>query len=952
MRALLLPLAALLTAAPALAQSLATVTGRVLDAEATPLPAATVLATRLDADSLQTGVSTDVEGRFSLTLAPGSYRLRLSFVGYQTDVREVAVGTEPVALGDVVLAIGELGEVEVDAVRQRVEVRGDTTVFNADAYAVNPDANVEDLIGKMPGVVVQDGEVQAQGQTVRRVLVDGEEFFGSDPTAALRNLPADVVQEIQVFDRQSEQSRFTGFDDGNAEVTINVVTRPDRRNGQFGRLFAGGGGNTADARYSTGAAVHAFDGTRRISVIGIANNVNEQNFAAEDLVGVLDSGGGSGGRRRRGGGGGRRGGGGPGGADAGTYLVAEQPGVTTTTALGLNVTDRLGERLRVQGSYFLNRTGNLTDAFGSRDYTVGEGLLYTEANDAESANWNHRLSGRIEATLSDATQLTLSPRLSLQTNDAASLLTGRSVVESALTGLTQNAYASSAGGYTSSLDLSLRHRLGAAGRTISLGLRGGLDGRSSDVDQDVLTLAYGGDDLADTTSAYQRQIGSGDRSRSLSASVRYTEPLGERAQLQLRYDPSLSTSADDADAFRLDPTTGLYTVVDSTFTSDADQRVMTQRGGLDVTYRTERLRLAAGLDAEVERLDYEQSGGRAFAVDRTTTSLLPSASARVELTDDTDLDLRYRSRTRTPGVTQLRDVVDDTNALLVTAGNPDLETAREHTLDLRFRSTQPTAGSVLFGSLQLAVTDDYVGQAVVVAEGAPVAVRGVTLDPGAQLTYPVNLDGYLRARAFGTVGRPVSFLKSNANATFGATYTRQPSLYNDVLNRADALALDGRLFLGTSFSERFDGSLSYGLSWTGVSNSTRTSADDTYLRHRAQASLTWLPSGGLTLSSDLNLSAYTGLDAGTVPTTAVWNAGVGYKFLAGDLAEVRLSVNDILNRNATIGQQVTDTYIETTQSQALGRYVMLGVSYQLRAFGAAGRVPDPEAGGRRGRGDE
>lgn len=937
----LLTLLLALLALPAFAQT--PVSGRVLDAaDDSSLPSATVLATRLSADSLQRGVAADLDGRFTLNLPAGPYRLVISFAGYQPDIRTLEVGTEPIALGDIRLQTVLLDEVQVGAVRQRVEVRGDTTAFNAEAFQVNPDASVEDLVAKLPGVVVQDGEVQAQGQTVQRVLVDGEEFFGSDPSAALRNLPAEIVKEIQVYERQSDQSEFTGFDDGNGEITINVVTRADRRAGQFGRLFGGLGGAMDPAgnvaRYSTGGAVHAFDGTRRISVIGIANNINEQNFAAEDLAGVLEGGGG--GRGRRGG----RGGGG----DAGTYLVGEQPGVTNTSALGINYTDRIGDGVRVQGSYFLNRTGNLKDAFTSRDYVIGEALTYAETDAAETTNWNHRFSGQLRADLSESTQFTLRPRLSLQTGSTESLLTGRSTLADALAGLTSTDYAASRTAYTSSADLFLRHRLPTRGRTLSLGLNVGLNGDNSDTDQDVLTLAYTGTG-ADTTDAFQRQIASDGTDRSVRARLTYTEPLGEGAQLQVNYSPGISTADGDQQAFRLDPATGLYTVVDSTFTSLSDQRVVTQRGGVDVRYNTERLRLSAGLDGEYQSLTYDQGGPLPFAVDRTTTSFLPSLSARYEITEEADLDLRYRSSTRTPGVTQLRSIVDDSNPLLVTTGNPDLETAREHRVDLRLRATQPQAGSVLFGSVQLQATQDYIGSAVTVAGNQPVVVDGITLSPGAQLTRPVNLDGYLRARAFGTVGRPISFLKSNANATLGATYTRTPSLYNGVENRADALALDGRLFVGTSFSERFDASLSYGASWTGVTNSARTSSDDTYVRHRGTAELTWLPWTDLVLSSDFSINAYTGLDTGIAPTTAVWNASGGYKFLPSNLAEVRLSMNDLLNQNTGLVQTVTDTYVETARSQALGRYAMLSLSYKLRSFGSGGSIP--EAGeGRRGQG--
>ena len=945
MRLSILALVAAL-AAPAFAQT--PVTGRVVDGTTgEALPVATALAVRLDPDSTRVGVAADAEGRFELLLAPGPWRLRVSFVGYAADVREIAVEAGPLDLGDVGLQPAELGEIEVDALRQRVEVRGDTTAYDAAAYAVNPDASVEDLVSKLPGVTVQDGEVQAQGERVRRVLVDGEEFFGSDPSAALRNLPAEVVQEIQVYERASDQAEFTGVDDGEAELTINVVTRPDRRRGQFGRLFASGGGGTGEtapteARYSAGGAVHAFQGTRRISVIGLANNVNDQNFSAEDLLGVLDSGGGGRGRGR-GGRGGRRG-----GAGAGTYLVGEQPGVTTTQALGVNYTDRFGDRVRVQGSAFLNRAGTRADAFTTRDYVVGDALSYAEGDDTDRSNSNLRFSGRVEADLSDATQLTVRPRLSVQTYDAASLLTGQTFLDGALTGLTRNGSDAQSTAATGALDVLLRRRFETRGRSLSLGLGAQLDGQGRETDQDVLTLAYGAE--TDTTSAYQRQIDTGARGRELSASLRYTEPLAERLQLQLDYSPSVAVSSGDSEAFRLDPATGLFTVVDSSFTSVSDQRVVTHRGGADLSYRTERLRLRAGLEAEVEQLTYDQGGPRPFSVDRTTPSLLPSANARYEITDDTDLDLRYRARTQTPSVNQLRDIVDDTNALLVTAGNPDLATAREHTVDLRLRASRPEAGSVLFGSVQLATTADYVGQSVTVAGPRGLVVDGVALAPGAQLTTPVNLDGYTRVRAFGTLGRPISLLKSNANVTLGATYTRTPSLYNDLLNRADALALTGRAFLGTSASTRFDASLSYGVSWTGVQNTSRVSADDTYLRHRGEARLTWLPTGGITVTSTFDLTAYTGLDVGTVPTTAVWNAGLGYKFLADDLAEVRLSVNDLLGQNTGVTQTLADTYVETSQAQALGRTVMLGVSYRLRVFGASGQIPDPDSE-RGGRGD-
>jgi hypothetical protein len=941
--------AALTTAAAAQTPEARAVTGTVVDGEDGPtVPGVTVIATRLAADSLRAGTVTDTAGVFRLALAPGRYRLVVSFVSYTPVRRTVDVGERPVALGSIVLVPDPLalGEAVVEAAQDRVTLRGDTTVYNAAAYQVAADASAEDLIGKLPGVVVEDGAVTAQGEPVQRVLVDGEEFFGDDPAAALRNLPAEVIQEIEVFDRQSDQARFTGFDDGQAQRTINVVTRPDRRNGQFGRVFGGYG---PDNRYLTGAAVHVFAGARRISIIGLANNVNQQNFGSEDLLGVLGAGGGGrggpGGGRSRGGRGGDGDGGpggGRGGSDAGSYLIGEQAGVNATTALGVNYVDRWGTGVRVNGSYFFNRSANDTDARLDREYFLDAtaNQLYSETSAAESGNANHRLSARVEATLSEATQLTFTPRLSVQTNTAASALAALSALAGG-SPLSQStaAYASDNAGFTSSASLLLRHRFAGSGRSVSATLTASADGRDGDTDQDVATLFYDAAG-ADSTDAYRRQLASDGRGRQVSANVAYTEPLGERGQLQISYAPTVSRNETGQDALRFDAATGAFSTVDSTFTGLSEQDVVSQRAGLSYRYRREGLNATVGLDVQNETLSYTQDGPRAFAVDRSTLSFLPSARLRLDLSETSTLDLTARTQTRAPSVTQLRDVVDDTNPLLVTAGNPDLRTATQAGLDARFRSTTAGGTRVLVASANVTQTRGFIGTSTRVAGADSAVVGGVALSPGAQLTVPANLDGYWNARTSVTYGRPVGLLRSNASATAGAAYTRTPGLVGGAATRSDAVGLDGRLSLASNVSDRLDFTLSYGLSYTTVSTTSALGGSDDYLRHRAGARLDWRPAGGLVLASDLALSAYSGLSASVRPTTALWNVGVGYKFLRDDLAEVRLTVHDVLGQNADVGRVATGLYVEDRQTEALGRYVMLNLSYRLRAFG-------PGAGGSR-----
>jgi len=910
---LLSALIAALLVAPAVAAQSALV-GRVLDdATGEPLPGANVFAVRLAADSAQTGAAADLDGAFRLTLAPGPWRLRVSFVGYATDVREVVARGAAVDLGAIRLAPATLGEVAVGAVRERVTLRGDTTAFNADAFPVRPDASAEDIVARLPGVVVQDGQVQAQGETVRRVLVDGEEFFG-DPATALRNLPADVVREIQVFDQPGEQARFTGFDDGSAETTINIVTRSGLPTTPVGRVYGGGG---TDSRYAAGLTAHRFDGAQRLSVIAQANNINQQNFAAEDLAGVVAEGGGGRGGR----GGGRGGPGGGRGGDAGTYLVGEQGGLARTAAAGLNYADRWGDprgrNLRLSGSYFASRIATDTDARLDRAYALADGLDYTESAVRDAVTVNHRFSGRAEAALSGRTQLVLTPRLSLQLADATGASTALSRLGSgAVVGQTALDEATDRSGLAASAELVLRHRLARPGRTVSLRLSADASSRASDADQRL--SAFG----PDTTDVEQRRTDGASASRSYAAELTATESLSERLQLQLEVEPSLTTATSDQDATLVDAAGAA--VPDPLRTTASEQRVGALQSGAQLRWTGERLRASAGLDLRHERLAFDQGGALAFDVDRATTALLPSASLRYSLSERTRVDVRYRASTRPPSVSDLRAVPDDANPLLVTVGNPDLRTAREQRLDVRLRATAPTAGAVAFGGLQLSTTRDYVARAVTIAGADTLVVDGVALAPGAQLSRAVNLDGYRRARLFGSVGRPIAPLRLNANVTGGVTHTRTPTLTDGAEGFASSLTADARVFASTSASPRLDASLGYGMSWTRQT-SPRLAAPEVSARHHATAAVTWTPPGGAVLASDLTLTAYAG--GARVPTAALWNVSAGYR--VADRAELRLGVYDLLEQGAAVRQSITETYVETLETQALGRHALLTLSYRL-----------------------
>ena len=304
-----------------------TIKGKLVDlVDSRPLAGATLtLSSAKDSLKSKFAVS-DSSGVFRFdNLDFDTYYVQVAFIGYEK-YRQLATindSTPSLDLGTIFVpkTSTTMTGITVTAKTPPAQQKGDTIQYNASQFKVNPDATVEDLVKKAPGITVdRDGTVTAQGEQVRKVTIDGRDFFGDDASAALRNLPAEIVDKIQVFDRLTDQAQFTGVDDGNAQKAINIVTKSGMQNGQFGRVYAGYG---TDDRYNAGGNMSFFKKDRRISIVGLTNNVNQQNFGSQDLLGLTSSGGRGGGRGGVGGG-------------CGGFTIGPQSGISRTTALGIN----------------------------------------------------------------------------------------------------------------------------------------------------------------------------------------------------------------------------------------------------------------------------------------------------------------------------------------------------------------------------------------------------------------------------------------------------------------------------------------------------------------------------------------------------------------------------------------------------------------------------------------
>lgn len=800
------------------------------------LISATVQLVASDGKSSYT--STDLNGNFQFKkLQPGTYTLQVTYVGYKSYKAKqmLSEGQQKRVKIEMTEDAQLLGEVSVQGRATRAEQQGDSLLYNAEAFQVMMGSSAEDLLAKMPGIVVEGGTIQAQGEQVQKVLVDGKEFFDGDVNLAIKNLPSDVIASIEVFDKKSEQAEFTGFDDGEEVKTINIVTKGGFRQGTFGEVSGGYG---TDDRYKVNGNLNFFNDDRRISVLGMSNNVNQQNFSQEDLAGVMAAGNSGRGRGGRGGGGGGRSGA-PGGSSASNFMVGSLGGVTSANGLGLNYVDQWGEKWKITGSYFFNQSDNLTQQQTDREYfeSVLPGMTYSEYQENSMKNWNHRFNMKLDYQMTERTSLQFRPTLSFQNNDSYGLLQGQNLVNGTTDSETETTSMGKSNAYNIGADLMLRHRFLKEGRTLSLMLSGKMSNTDGDTYTDYLNTLYGLE-LSPLTDDYSQWKQTLNRQYTLRSNLSYTEKLTDNLQLQLGYKMSYTDSENEKKTYDRSAVTDLYDQLDESLSNEYQSGYLTQAGNVGLRYRAGKLSAMLGVDAQWANLKGDLVYPQPDGLSHKYFSVLPSFTLRYLLDRTNSFQLRYRSRSSSPSVTDLQNVIDNSNPLFLSTGNPNLDQQVSHTANLRYLRTTKS-GHTFIAMVGATIQQDYVADSTFVAKEDIVLSPTVTLNKGSQFTRPVNLDGYYSLQSMVTYGFPVDFIRSNINFSLSANYANVPTIFDGVESRTRELNLIPKLIIGSNISKNLDFTASYSAGINKVFSSLDSAAGSDYVTHTAAAKLGW-----------------------------------------------------------------------------------------------------------------
>lgn len=890
----------------AFAQKTVSIKGIVTDSSGAPMLGASV---KLLAGKDSTGVVTERDGSFTIRrsgiFAP-SVKLEVTNIGFAPFSKSFAVTEGTINAGKIQLAAEPslLGEVIVTSVNP-ITIKEDTVEYKASAYQVREGAPVEDVIKKLPGVTVgSDGAIQAQGKPVARVRVNGKDFFGGDVQTATKNLPAEIIDNIQIIDDYGDQANLTGIKSGEPEKIININIRKDKNKGTFGSATVAAG---TDDRYAGSLVANVFNGERQISFIGSINNTNANTFN-------FNGGGRGGGARGANFGGAERGGGGN--------------GISLTRSAGLNFRDAWGKKVSVYGSYsFSSRSSDNISTSQTQDFNPMNIRFTERSSNSHSSNYNHRLTFNMEYKIDSMNYLKISPFVSTSSSSSESM-SNSSISQKGYYTLNDSRSANSATAPNAGTDLTYNHKFPKKGR--NLNFSGTFNYSYRDALQNVRNDYTNADStffpivVADTIQ--QQHIDITNRNLRTTARVSYTEPLGNqngshRTVLELNYEWNRSATENQRSVNDVDPFSGEQTI-NPIQSNHFDYQFVTNRIGLSLKGNSTKYNYVVGLISQPTSLS-GQSIGKNINTDFRNMNWIPSARFVYNFARSHSLTLTYGGQSREPDFMQLQPVVDSSNLNNIVVGNPDLRAELTRRLSLQYNKFDNKSGRSLFSNLSFDQTDNKI-------------VNSRVNNPsgtGRTVSY-LNTNGFYQVNGNGSYTQPFFNRKFTATVSFNASYSNNISYTDNQRNRGSNWNIRPGTNLRVDISDVMDAG------FTADYTIYRTTTKYTEYTNTTKAKTLNLGVNGknyffkdLTLGYDLSKVINYNFSSNVNANPLILNVYAEYRFLKNKLATVRLQGFDLFNENTGISRTISETMIIDSRNNRLARYFLVSFNYRLQKFG-------------------
>ena len=862
---------------------------------------------------------TAVDGSFKIDNIPaGDYILLVTYPKYadyvdlftmenqeNVDMKKIYITPKATLLDEIVIQ------------QAAIRIKGDTTEYTADSFKVRENANVEELLQNLPGITVdKDGKITAQGKQIQKVLVDGDEFFSDDPTIATKNLRADAIDKVQVFDKKSDQAVFSGIDDGEVTKTINLKLKDNAKKGYFGKLSAGG----LDQYYNATAMINAFKAKRKFSAFAVASSTDQTglNFGDANNLGF-----GGGGMMVSGGGAsfviGGSGDEGSGGLGAGNF---GGQGLPESVKAGVLFSDKWkNDKYNSGGNYLFNKL-----ALRSADNTYSQNILpdsvYYQRNNTStySDQIQHSLDGRMEIQLDSSSSLKITAGGFAGTNDSRSNNTSQFISQENKT-VNSSVRNNSSSGNNASFNTSAiwRKRFKKVGRTVSISFNQRFNENNNDgflLNESQFFNPDGA--LIRTQNTNQKKVND-NISNTIRTRVSYTEPLSKKSFIELNYSFDNNNSSKKILSYDKDGS-GKYTVLKDSLSSDFKYIYNTNSGGVNYRFNEKKYNLSLGgniSNTAFEQVDYFKDTSRK----RSYYNLFPQGNFNYKFNAFSNIRLSYNGSTRQPTIDQIQPLINNDDPLNIVIGNPALKQQFTNQFSLNYQSFQMLNERFVFLGMNYSTVKDQISNSYVV-------------DGFGKTSQYVNVDGNYTVGIFGGFSTKIPKTSFKLNFSPNAFLNENTNFVNGVKNLAKNLTVSPSLGLSSRKNNVYDIRFNFSPAYTNSTSSVNKVVNK-YWTYNYSANGNYMFPGKIEVGSDIDFQFREKLNEFDQNNNVIsWNAYIEKKFFKKEQLTLRASVNDILDQNKGYSRNVRPDAIIERNYLTFQRYGLLTLTYNFNTSGA------------------
>ena len=898
------------------------VSGAVNDKDENRSVANAVIALLTPKDSiLYKFARADATGKFMIqNVKPGSYILMTTHPYYADLLEEVDIkGNVELPMLSLTSKSKLLQEVIVKS-GSPLRIKGDTTIYTADSFKVSANANVEELLKKLPGIQVdKDGKIKAMGETVSKVLVDGEEFFGDDPGMAVKNLRADAVKEVQVFDKKSEQAEFTGIDDGKTQKTINLKLKENKKTGYFGKIDVAAGPQAhIENRYNDNLLFSSFKGKRKFSAFLLNGNTghdglswqDEQKYGGSDNMSMEMSDDGDVMFMWNGG-----------NSDDEPY-VDPQNGFMTNVNAGIQYSNKWNDK----------NTLNLSPKFNNQQYTnqkqtftqtqVGDSVLNANSNETSNVNrHNFKLKGIFDIKIDSMNSLKITANANFYHTETESDITS---VSTGNTGTLKN---------TSSRQLQTKNDKSALSGNIIFKHKFNKARRTLSLTADWNSLSTTGTSfLRSLNQSYFEGLPAGAQrldqmkdystaTNNLSAKLVYTEPLSKEYSLELGYQVTLNHGNNDQTTYNFSPISDKYESIVDSLSNEFRQNIIQNIPSAKINFANKKLKVNVGsgfgfTNFELKDLTYDKDYNRDYV------NFYPSANLTYTYKANHSIRINYNGNTTQPTINQLQPLRNNNDYYNQYIGNPDLKPSFTNSINISHNSYNFLKEFYTYQSFYVRMVDNSITNS-----------RTINIDSGKTITQPINTNGNISMNLYGGFGVKLKKLDLRLNVGPSLSYNKYADIINNKKSFSETFAPGGSIGLSKSKEKKYDVYLQNYFTY----NSNTTSQNNTKIHY---------------ISNTLSVNA-------TIYVKKVWSLINEYEFnsrqktfrtdnnLNTHILNARLqktfknneftayfTVRDILNQNIGISRNFSGNTYTEVRNDRLKRYFMVGFTWDFKNKGS------------------